>query len=128
MIRVDDVIRAALELASARARIGVEADRAKASTRLSAKEHRIVERVAYAIPRVAARVPWRADCLVQAMAARSWLSAHGIASTIHYGVPRHKADRFEAHAWLTVGERLVTGGDISGFVPLERQPLLTDAS
>ena len=98
MIRVDDVIRAALELASARARIGVEADRAKASTRLSAKEHRIVERVAYAIPRVAARVPWRADCLVQAMAARSWLSAHGIASTIHYGVPRHKADRFEAHA------------------------------
>ena len=128
MIRFDDVIRAALELGIARARIGIEADKAKASTKLSAREDRIVERITYAVPRVAARVPWRADCLVQAMAAKRWLSARGIGSTIHYGVPRQKGERFEAHAWLTVGERLVTGGDISGFVPLKRQSLLTDAS
>ena len=123
LLLVADLVRAAVELAVARVR---KADRAAVA--FDGGSAHLVERVAYAIPRVAARLPWRADCLVQAMAARRWLSAHGIASTIHYGVPRHKAERFEAHAWLTAGDRLVTGGDISGFVPLERQTLLTDAS
>lgn len=129
MTRVGDAVRAGIELAIARVTIGIEADRAPVSSAgLLPRENKLVERVAYAIPRVAARVPWRADCLVQAMAAKRWLAAKGISSTIHFGVPRHKAEGFEAHAWLTAGERLVTGGDISGFVPLERQPLLTDAS
>ena len=123
LLLVADLARAAVELAVARVR---KADRAAVT--FDGEPRNMVERVAYAIPRVAARVPWRADCLVQAVAAKRWLSAHGIASTINYGVPRQKAERFEAHAWLTAGERLVTGGDISGFVPLERQPLLTDAS
>lgn len=123
LLLVADLLRAAVELAIARVR---KAD--GAAVTFDGGSADLVERVAYAIPRVAVRVPWRADCLVQAIAARRWLASSGIASTIHYGVPRHKAERFEAHAWLTVGERLVTGGDISGFLPLERQPLLTDAS
>ena len=84
------------------------------------KEGRLVERVAYVVPRVAARLPWRADCLIQARAAEHWLATAGIASELHFGVAKIKQPTFEAHAWLTVGDRIVTGGDISGYVPLER--------
>ena len=121
MVRVDDLIRAAIELGIARARLGANADRAAVSLNaLSPEQEGLVERVAHVIPRVAARLPWRADCLVQATAAKRWLRASGIGSTIHFGVPKEKQAEFEAHAWLTVGTRIVTGGDISGYVPLER--------
>jgi len=80
----------------------------------------LVERVAFAIPRVAARLPWRADCLVQALAARRWLGRNGVATTLGLGVHKDMPDTFEAHAWLKAGDRIVTGGDISGYVPLGR--------
>ena len=116
-----DGLRSAIELAIARVRLGEMPDGAAVTLKaLSPEEDVLVERVAYAIPRVAARVPWRADCLVQASAARRWLALHRIESTIHFGVPKDKQLAFEAHAWLTVGERVVTGGDISGYIPLKR--------
>ena len=121
MVRVDDLGRAMLELAIARVRLGAMPVGAAVSLgALSPEGEALVERVAYVIPRVAARVPWRADCLVQAMAAKHWLAASGVESTIHFGVPRKKPPQFEAHAWLTAGHRLVTGGDISGYIPLNR--------
>ena len=121
MVRVDDLIRAAIELGVARARLGAIADSAAVSLQeVSPEQERLVERVAHVIPRVAGRLPWRADCLVQATAAKRWLCASGIASTIHFGVPKEKQPAFEAHAWLTVGTIIVTGGDISGYIPLER--------
>ena len=61
-----------------------------------------------------------ADCLIQARSAEHWLASAGIASKLHFGVPKTKQPVLEAHAWLTVGDRIVTGGDISGYVPLER--------
>lgn len=123
MSRIGDLIRAGVELGIARVRLGALADRAKDSlSALSPEQEGLVERVAFVIPRVAARLPWRADCLVQATAARRWLSASGIASTIHFGVPMEKQPAFEAHAWLTVSDRVVTGGDISGYVPFENGP------
>lgn len=120
MVRIGDLVRAMLELGYARARLGAMPDgSAIALDELSPEEECLIKRVAHVIPRVAARLPWRADCLVQATAAKRWLSASGIASTIHFGVLREKQPAFEAHAWLTVGTRIVTGGDISGYVPLE---------
>ncbi|MBL4812764.1 MAG: lasso peptide biosynthesis B2 protein [Rhodobacteraceae bacterium] len=77
----------------------------------------MIERVAYAIPRMAARVPWRADCFVQAMAAQRWLAAHKIGSEIGIGVRKDQPAGFEAHAWLHCRGKVVTGGDIAGFVP-----------
>ena len=121
LVLLVDGLRAAIELAIARVRLGEMPDGAAVTLKaLSPDQDGLVERVAYAIPRVAARVPWRADCLVQASAARRWLALHRIESTIHFGVPKDKQPAFEAHAWLTVGERVVTGGDISGYIPLER--------
>ncbi len=42
----------------------------------------------------------------------------GIATRLTLGVPKDKRANFEAHAWLTAGDRVVTGGDVSGYVPL----------
>ena len=94
----------------------------------------IVGRVAFAIPAIALRVPWRSDCMVQAMAAQSWLARYKIPSTMTIGVRKDAPSAlgpsalgssalgpsgFGAHAWLAVGDFLVTGGDISGYVAIE---------
>ena len=121
-----DLAHAAFELGLARLRLKSRHARAlvaappSAIIKLDGRQAALVDRVAFAIPRVAARLPWRADCLVQALAARRWLGHHDIATTLTLGVPRNMPSDFEAHAWLTAGTRIVTGGDISGYVPLAR--------
>lgn len=76
------------------------------------------DRVAFFIPRVARRVPWRADCLVQALAGQQWLFGEGITSEIVVGTAKQVGGAFEAHAWLSHGDRVVLGGDIARFEPL----------
>ena len=86
---------------------------------LSAAETRAVcEDVEFAIPRMALRVPWRADCLVQALAGQAWLTAQGAPSEIRIGASNSEAEGFAAHAWLACGDRIVLGGDISGYETL----------
>lgn len=125
-ITPSDLIRAVLELGLARLRLGSQQARALIAApaakiiELDAGQTALVERVAFAIPRVAARLPWRSDCLVQALAAQHWLSSRQVTATLTLGVPRDKPADFEAHAWLTVGDRVVTGGDVSGHVALTR--------
>jgi len=109
--------RLRLDSRSARAMIAAPAD---PDHHLTPNQAALVERVAFAIPRVAVRLPWRADCLVQALAARRWLGRHGVATSLTLGVLRDKPADFEAHAWLTAGDHIVTGGDISGYLPLAR--------
>lgn len=77
-----------------------------------------VSRVAFVIPRIAARVPWRADCLVQALAAQNWLYSKGIATSLVIGAEISKDAGFNAHAWLTYGDTVVTGGDVTGYEEL----------
>jgi hypothetical protein len=64
-------------------------------------------RVAAAIAAASRRVPWRSDCLEQAIAAKAMLRRRGIASTLYLGMAR---DPVAAHAWLRVGDLNVTGG------------------
>lgn len=118
---------AALELARARLRLGRHTARAliELSRRQSHPDRpappdadAAVDRVAFAIPRMAAQVPWRADCFVQALAAQSWLARRGVPSDIWIGVRQDRPSGFEAHAWLRHGDRIVTGGDVSGYTPL----------
>lgn len=124
-----DLAVATLELARARWRLGRHS--ARALIELSRRQGRpdapvppgaeaLADRVAFAIPRVAARLPWRADCYIQALAAQSWLARSGVPSEIWIGVRRDRAPGFEAHAWLLHDGRTVTGGDHSGFLPLVR--------
>ena len=70
--------------------------------------------MAYTISLMGLRVPWRSDCLVQALAARRWLARAAVASEIHLGV-RKDEQGFQAHAWLKIGEQIITGGDISSY-------------
>lgn len=120
-VRPGDVLRAAVELGLARLRLEKHRPMVEQSGQLDLPLDRrktaLVNRVAYVIPRVAARLPWRADCLVQALAAERWLNQAGIATRLNLGVPRNKRPVFEAHAWLTAGDRVVTGGDIAGYMP-----------
>ena len=72
-------------------------------------------RIGYVLPRISARLPWRSDCLVQALAARRWLLASGLASEIRIGVERPDNADFGAHAWLVRDGHVITGGDISRY-------------
>lgn len=78
----------------------------------------MLARIAYVIPRLSARLPWRSDCVIQAIAAQNWLSAKGLPSEIRIGVERPEATGFGAHAWLVHGKDVVTGGDIARYVVL----------
>ena len=69
-----------------------------------------VARVGFAVARAADNVPWRSDCFPQTIAACKILKRHGISSTIHLGVERVGNEELNAHAWLTSGNNVVTGG------------------
>lgn len=90
---------------------------------LDREQLELVDRVAFAIPRAARRVPFRSDCLIQALAARRWLHRRGIAARVTIGVKPHGTGRLDAHAWLEAGGRIVTGGDIADYSPFASAPL-----
>lgn len=87
---------------------------AAGSGRVSA-DPALAARIGYVIPRLSARLPWRSDCVIQAMAAQNWLAAHGLASEIQIGVERPEGGPFGAHAWLVHDGMVVTGGDIARY-------------
>ncbi|MFN3864133.1 MAG: lasso peptide biosynthesis B2 protein [Erythrobacter sp.] len=72
-------------------------------------------RMAYVLPRLSARLPWRSDCLVQAIAAQNWLAARRLAGEIQIGVERPADGPFGAHAWLVHEGMVITGGDIARY-------------
>ncbi len=80
-----------------------------------------VDRIIWAVRAMGARVPWRSDCLVQALAAQRWLRRRGIGSAIHLGV-RSAPSAIDAHAWLKVGDEVVLGGEAGDYaeIPLVR--------
>ncbi len=89
----------------------------------------VMERIAFVLPRISARLPWRSDCLIQAIAAQNWLSAKGLASEIRIGVEKADTTGFGAHAWLVHGETIVTGGDIGRYhVLLTAEPRRHDGN
>ena len=76
-----------------------------------------LDRIVRAIARGARVVPWRSDCLVQAEAGRRWIAGLGGVAEIRLGACKGPNGDLAAHAWLLCAGRVVTGGDISRFVP-----------
>ncbi|MGB3797805.1 MAG: lasso peptide biosynthesis B2 protein [Alteraurantiacibacter sp.] len=74
--------------------------------------------IAWIVPRVARRMPFRSDCLVQAMAAQVLLLDRGIFSEIVIGVEGGPDKPFASHAWLVCADLVVVGGDIAQFNPI----------
>lgn len=133
-ILLADVLWSIVELAIARLRFGRlaigdavlndgNAANEFSSTEFSSTRGLLVQRIGYVMPRVARRLPWRSDCLIQALAARRWLSASGMDSVIRIGARKSDENGFEAHAWLTVGDTVVTGWDIEGFERFAEFPI-----
>ncbi len=118
-----DVAIATVELAFARVRVSTS-DRfalvrpAAAASRPTRKPDERVERVRRAIARASHRLPWRTDCLVQAIAARRWLRRLGLEASLRIAGPGKISEPFEAHAWLMYGDEAVTGGNIGDSVAL----------
>lgn len=75
----------------------------------------LADRIGFIIVRLAKRLPWRSDCVVQAIAAQEWLARLGMASEIRIGVERPEDGPFAAHAWLVRKERIITGGDVARY-------------
>ena len=114
------LIRARIEFASfeAKAILLRNSDaKAKATAGKRATEETL-SRIAYVIPRLSDRLPWRSDCLVQATAAQNWLGSDGFASEIQIGVENPADGPFAAHAWLMYEDTIVTGGDISQYATI----------
>lgn len=119
-----DFATAVAELALARIRligagaedlVGSEAQTGRNPPSGGRNPARMIDRVAFAIPRMGARVPWHATCLVQAIAARHWLAREGIPSSIIFGARPHPGGAIDAHAWLEAEGRVVVGGEPDGY-------------
>lgn len=68
-----------------------------------------VERIVWAVS-VASRYIPSATCLVQAVAAQTLLTQHGIVAQLHVGVALSDNGQFQAHAWIEHEGRIVIGG------------------
>lgn len=85
-----------------------------------------IARIRWAIATAAGLVPWRSDCLVQAMAARRWLATSGIASEIRLGAAGTGDAALTAHAWVVAGGTVVVGGpapQVDGYAEFAKGPL-----
>jgi hypothetical protein len=75
-------------------------------------------RVGRAVQAVSRRVPWRTQCLTEAMAAQWMLRRRGLPGVLHVGVHK-EGDTMTAHAWTSCGnENVVGGAGAERFTPL----------
>ena len=96
------------------------------------------EQMAWALSTAAQWLPFRADCLIQALAADLWLERRNVARSFHLAVSRagdeatdgQTGGAIAAHAWLEVDGKAVSGGalapDLVRFA--ENSTPLADAS
>lgn len=70
----------------------------------------IVRRIEWVLRRTSLYTPWRSNCLARAIAGRFMLRRRSITSTLYFGVAKDETGEFEAHAWLSSGGKIVTGG------------------
>jgi hypothetical protein len=78
--------------------------------------------IRWAIVTAARRVPWRALCIQQGLAAQFMLRRRGISSVLYYGAALRKGD-LKAHVWVRDGNIDVIGGEAaSRYALLARFP------
>ena len=70
-----------------------------------------VRRIRWAIITAAARVPWRALCFPQGLAAQLMLRRRGVPSVLYYGASHDAKSGLRAHVWVRDGAVDVVGGE-----------------
>jgi hypothetical protein len=74
---------------------------------------REVKRVRWAIVVSASRVPWRAMCFQQGLAAQFMLRRRGFPSILYYGAASDDQRNLSAHVWVRDGDVDVIGGELA---------------
>ena len=95
-----------------------------------AQEMHVAElrRIRMAVLACARRVPWRAACFQQGLAAQIMLRRRGIPSVLYYGAASDNRGGLSAHVWVRCGDFNVVGGEIaSRFAVLATFPLSGNA-
>jgi hypothetical protein len=72
-------------------------------------ERQLALRIAWAVQAVARHVPLGFVCLPQAIAAKWMLRRRRLPSTLYLGLQRKDELKLTAHAWLRVGDTILTG-------------------
>lgn len=82
----------------------------KSYTQANPAQQALIDQVGWAVRSASRYTPWTSNCMAQAMAGKWMLRRRDIPSTLYLGV--HKVDeRLAAHAWLQVGNVILTGGE-----------------
>jgi len=90
-----------------------------AATREGATD--FTRRVRWAVSAIARHSAVEFVCFPQALAGYTMLRWRNVPSTLVYGVARSPEGELHAHTWLTVGDRIVLGGEAAAeFTPIER--------
>jgi hypothetical protein len=85
---------------------------------------RIIAGVRWGVAACARRVPWRAKCFEQGLAAVWMLQRRGIAATLHYGVATDAERGLIAHVWVRARGQDVIGCETkSAFTEVARFPM-----
>lgn len=69
----------------------------------------IVNRVRWAIAAASVRVPWRAVCFQQGLAAHLMLRRRAVRSALYYGASQRADTGLTAHVWVRAGDLDVVG-------------------
>jgi Transglutaminase-like superfamily len=78
-------------------------------------------RVRWAVSAIARHSAVEFVCFPQTLAGYTMLRLRRVPSTMVYGVTRSAEGELMAHTWLTVGDKIVLGGEVSDqFTPIER--------
>lgn len=81
----------------------------------------VARRVRWAVSAIARHSVVEFVCFPQALAGYTMLRWRNVPSTVVYGVARSPEGELMAHTWLTVGDRVVLGGEAAGdFTAVER--------
>lgn len=87
-------------------------ERGVESTRdYSAAHDEIIKTVRRIVLSTSKNTPWESKCMVQAVSCKWLLKKYGVESTIYFGIKPDEENKgkLKAHAWLRVGEYIVTG-------------------
>lgn len=100
---------------------GVDATRQATDEAAPERDLSVARQVRWAVSAIARHSVVEFVCFPQALAGYTMLRWRRVPSTVVYGVARSPEGELMAHTWLTVGDRVVLGGEAAGgFTGVER--------
>lgn len=69
-----------------------------------------ITRIRNTLRRIGNNTPWNSNCLVLAITGKILLRQQKLSNTLYLGVMREGKSSLAAHAWLTCGNVIITGG------------------